>query len=240
MQSGTMGFGSLIRVNKSHQDTSRYDAIFFEGIPNDIAGIYGIVFSNKVKRLYSSATSKGLIVDLRGCRYIHMTFAPTLVQTFYPAEKKYSLIAQTRNPRSPSHLDMIDAQDLSLTGLGYYGEKPIVLIVHEKVQMETHVIASILAELPNVMVVGRSSTGGRGGVIVKKYIGDSTLTVKNYLMGSAIRFVDSNHTSFNRPLQPDRLVNWAPTAAYYYDMGNVYDKCLEAALDCIDDYNAKH
>lgn len=236
MDNGVFRYGSVIRINKSKKDTAWYHAVSLSGLVSDARKVNGITFATKIKKLYSDSRAKGLILDLRGCQQLHLTIAPMILSTFYPLGKSYSLTAQARSPYSSSHLAMIDVDTYSMTGMGCYGNKPIVILVNEAVILEAHTVATILSELPNVMVVGRSSSGGRGGVCAGQIIDSSTYMAKDTIYGPAIRFANATHSNFNAPLQPDRLVDWIPTAEEYEHYTYIYDKCLDAALDCIDSY----
>ena len=239
MDHGAFRSGSVIRINKSTNDTAWYHAISLSGIVSDEKKVNGIIFATKIKKLHADLKAKGLILDLRGCTQLHLSLAPMILQTLYPLGKSYSLIAQARSPSSSSHLSMIDAQTFSMTGMGCYGNKPIVILVNESVILEAHTIAAILSELPNVMIVGSSPSGGRGGVCAGQIIGSSTNMANDTIFGPAFRFSNATHTNFNAPLQPDKLVNGIPTEECYSHYGYIYDKCLDAALDCIDEYIAK-
>ena len=240
LDNGVLITAPIIRINKSKNDTAWYHAVSLSGIISDLKILNGIIFAAKIKKLHSDSKAKGMILDLRGCRQVHYTIAPTILSTFYPLGKSYSLTAHARSPYSSSHLAMIDVDTYSITGMGCYANKPIVILVNEAVMLEAHTIATILSELPNVMVVGRSSSGGRGCVCGALAIGNSINMTRDTIMGPIIRFSDANHSNFNAPLQPDKLVNWTPKEEDYSHFPIFYDKCLDAALDCIDDYHAKH
>ena len=236
LDNGVLITAPIIRINKSKNDTAWYHAVSLSGIISDLKKLNGIIFAAKIKKLHSDSTAKGMILDLRGCRQVHYTIAPTILSTFYPLGKSYSFTAHARSPYSSSHLAMIDVDTYSITGMGCYGNKPIVILVNESVILEAHTIAAILSELPNVMIVGRSPSGGRGGVCAGQIIGSSTNMANDTIFGPAFRFSNATHTNFNAPLQPDKLVNWIPTEECYSHYGYIYDKCLDAAIDCIDSY----
>lgn len=239
MDDGSFRSASVIRINKSTNDTSWYHAVVLSGIVSDEKKVNGITFASKIKNLHSDAKAKGLIFDLRGCKQLHLSIAPMVLQTLYPLGKSYSLTAQVRSQSSSNHLAMIDVDTYSMTGMGCYENKPIVILVNEAVMLEAHTVATILSELPNVIIVGRSPSSGRGGVCAGQIIGSSINMTNDTIYGPAIRLSNATHSNFNAPLLPDKLINWTPTEEYHSHYGYIYDKCLDAALDCIDAYIAK-
>lgn len=230
---GTMRLVTAARINKLNNDTTRYNAIVFMGSPHDPNGMYKAYFKNYLKKLSSEPTSTGLIIDFRIKGSVNVTFASTILEAFYPEGETCTITAKVR--ASTSSKDLVNAGNMAFTGEGLYSNKPVVILVNEDVSLEEHVLASILSELQNVTIVGRSQSCGRGGICAQVHLTIPEYQTENILVYPRVGLTDNKHKSLSSPLQPDFLVNWPLTSW----IGNDYDKCIDAALDCIDEYIAK-
>lgn len=234
IENGTMHLVTAARINKLNKDTTRYNAIVFMGSPYDPNGMYKAYFKNYLKKLSSEPTSTGLIIDFRIKGSVNVTVASTILEAFYPEGETCTITAKVR--ASTSSKDLVNAGNMAFTGEGLYSNKPVVILVNEDVSLEEHVLASILSELPNVTIVGRSQSCGRGGICAQARLIVPEHLTPNILAYPRVALTDDKHKSLSSPLLPDVFVDWPLTSW----MGNNYDKCLDAALDCIDDYHAKH
>lgn len=222
--------GRIIRTDDANNVTGIYDAVYFDPNIADSFGSVGGLFKRYIQTYYNDGRAKGLILDMRSCAWMDIAFASAVLESLYPQNKEYTIYVNHRS--GAQHNAFIKIQDYSISGLGYYENKPIVILINRETMMSPHVVASVLSELPNVTIVGREADSGRGGVLQTKLFGDTINVSQDYMTYPGIYLSDAKHTSFNAPLQPDIFVDWdISTLEGYY-----YDKCIDTALDCIDAY----
>lgn len=229
MNAGQCVLKTVARFNNDRTDSTRYDGIVILGSPYDPYGQYKALFKTYLHSKYNSSNAAGLIIDLRHWGIANATFISALLEAFYPKGQTCTISAKVRSPFSSNHTTYITAGERSFMGDGYYADKPIAILVNEEVANEELVLATILADLPNVTIIGRGTTERKGGTNTAKQFSDGSVLIYPQAI-----FSDDKHGSFNTPLQPDILVDWPITSR---PLSNTPDKCIEAALDYIDSVN---
>lgn len=232
---GDYNFGKAIRTNVNGCDTSFYAIVTFRTEINSSTSYANSLFTKNVSISQSQSKNKGLILDMRGCRWADSDFANTILQCFYPLGEEYNFTAQIRSPLSLMSTAFVNypERDIHGEGLGLYSDRPVAVIINTTVSLTTHLAASALADLPNVAVIGRTGTGGHGGSLGFQQLGGEQY---NYIILPTVRYTGYGYESFYAPLLPDIKVDWTPDYTQYPPAYSE-DKCLSAAMDYIDEHH---
>lgn len=231
----TVSFGRIVRVDSNEVVTHVYDAVSFNDSEiDDYMGVMGQMFQQYLQAYADNGLANGLIVDLRSCQWMDIPFMTKVLECLYPKDVSYTLTLKHRSPAIFRHDVFVPTENMTITGKGFYDSKPIAVLINRATIMTPHVLATVLGELPNAVVIGREPDNGRGGAwnFHKMETADND---RNGIYYPGVLLQDDTHDTFIYPLKPDIYVDWNPD---YTTGGGLrpYDKCIDTALDYIDQH----
>ncbi len=103
---------------------------------------------------------QGLIIDLRNNGGGSMSNAIRIARRFAPAER---IVALRQDKNGPGHEDFTEKYKISIDPSGKDNwTKPVVILANRLCYSATNYMIAIMAELPNVTIIGDRSGGGGG------------------------------------------------------------------------------